>query len=81
MKKESVTTSLLRTILAHYPTVPSYLIHCAGRRFCLSGGQRLRDLKKKGLRYIYEDHKYTFLTPKQTIEDLLMESTEWLNKG
>ena len=63
MKKEPVTISLLKTIINYYPIVPSHLIHSAGRRYVLSGGQRLRALRQKypfSMAYTYGDHKYDF---------------------
>lgn len=61
MNKQTVTISLLRTIIENYPVIPSHMIHHAGREgACLSGGQRLRELKKVGVMYSYKEHKYDF---------------------
>ena len=74
-QKEPVTISLLKTIIRNYPVVPSHLIHSAGRYHCLSGGQRLRDLRKWHcdiLRYSYGGNKYFFnATPKSYLKDIL----------
>ena len=72
MEKQTITKDLIRTILQNYPEVPSHLIHKAGRDFCLSGSQRLRDLKKKGVLYSYRDHVYNFAeTPPLILYGLL----------
>ena len=60
---KTVTEHLLETIIKNYPVVPSYLIHSAGMKYCISGGRRLRDLKIKGLQYTYKDHKYYIKSP------------------
>lgn len=72
---ETVTTSLLRTIIEHWPDVPSHLIHSAGREYCLSGGQRLRQLKKEyqDIDYIYQSHNYHFRTPLLILQWILKE--------
>ena len=71
----TVTQDLLKTIIHNYPIVPSWLVHCAGRTACLSGGQRLRELKSKGIAYTYHHHKYDFsCTPLLIIYSLLKES-------
>ena len=72
--KQTVTVSLLKTIIAHYPIVKSHLIHSAGREFCLSGAQRLRELKQQGVIYDYKDHQYDFsMTPPLILYSLLKE--------
>ena len=72
--KQTVTVSLLKTIIAHYPEIPSHLVHSAGRTACLSGAQRLRELKKAGVIYTYKDHKYFFdQTPPLILYSLLKE--------
>jgi hypothetical protein len=58
--QRTVTQDLINVIIANWPEVPSYLIHSAGRQYCLSGAKRLRDLKKKGLIYTYKNHRYYF---------------------
>lgn len=77
MKKEPVTISLLKTIINYYPVVPSHLIHSAGRRYVLSGGQRLRALRQQhpfSMAYTYSDHKYDFrLAGKAAIKYVLKE--------
>ena len=71
--KKTVTQELLKTIINNYPCVPSNLIHSAGMDYCLSGGQRLRDLKKQGICYTYKDKKYDFSdTSKPFLEILLI---------
>lgn len=70
----TVTIALLNTILAHYPTVPSHLIHSAGMEACVSGTQRLRDLHKKhGVIYSFskKDMEYTFETSKEDLRVIL----------
>jgi len=72
--KTSVKIDLLRTIIANYPVIPSILIHRAGREKCLSGSQRLRELKKKGVIYKYENHEYIFnATPPLILYGILRE--------
>lgn len=72
--KNSVKIDLLKTIIAHYPVVSSILVHSAGREKCLSGSQRLRELKQKGLMYSYKDHEYNFeQTPPLIIHGMLRE--------
>jgi len=72
MEKQTITKDLIRIILQNYPEVPSHLIHCAGRDACLSGSQRLRELKKKGVMYEYRDHVYNFeQTPPLILYELL----------
>lgn len=63
MKQEPVVISLLKTIIKHYPVVPSYLIHSAGREKCLSGATRLRELRQTyfhSIMYQCKDHHYFF---------------------
>lgn len=68
----TVTTDLLQTILSNYPVVPSHLIHSAGRKTCLSGAQRLRDLRRDhGIRYSYKGHEYIFETSKADLQAIL----------
>uniref|UniRef100_A0A6H1ZAQ5 Uncharacterized protein n=1 Tax=viral metagenome TaxID=1070528 RepID=A0A6H1ZAQ5_9ZZZZ len=72
--KTTVTNDLLRTILNHYPIVPSHLIHSAGRSFCLSGDRRLRELSKKGVIYTYKKHQYDFTeTPPLILRSLIQK--------
>ena len=72
--RNTVTISLLKTIIANYPEIPSHLVHSAGMDYCLSGGQRLRELKKAGVIYTYKDHKYNFAdTPPLILYSLLKE--------
>ncbi len=72
-QKEPVTISLLKTIVRNYPSIPSHLIHSAGREHCLSGGQRLRELVSKyGHLYTYSDHKYSITWSKVAMRNLLM---------
>ena len=72
--RQTVTIDLLKTIINHYPTVPSHIIHSAGREYCLSGARRLRDLKGKGLIYSYKNHKYNFeQTPPLVLYGILGE--------
>jgi hypothetical protein len=72
--KTSVKIDLLKTIIDYYPIVPSHIIHNAGREKCLSGSQRLRELKKKGVIYKYQDHKYFFnATPFLVLYGILKE--------
>lgn len=83
MKKEPVTISLLKTIINYYPIVPSHLIHSAGRRYCLSGGQRLRALRQKypqSLYYNYADHKYHF-APENKIAVKFLLQMEMKRRG
>jgi hypothetical protein len=72
--KTSVKIDLLRTIINHYPVVPSHLIHRAGREYCLSGDRRLRELKKNGVVYKYQNHEYFFnATPPLILYEILRE--------
>lgn len=69
---KTVTTDLLNTILNNYPVVPSHLIHRPGKETCLSGAQRLRDLKRDhGIKYSYKGHEYTFETSKDDLRVIL----------
>uniref|UniRef100_A0A6M3L836 Uncharacterized protein n=2 Tax=viral metagenome TaxID=1070528 RepID=A0A6M3L836_9ZZZZ len=76
--KSTVKIDLIKVIIAHWPTVHSHVIHSAGRDYCISGSQRLRELRKKyKFAYTYGDHKYYFwFTPLKEFQEILKAEME-----